>query len=146
MPRTETETKIWNECDRVVVAKAAKLNMTPGHMWTALELANDVERVSCGAVQGMVLRRVGQGSELRLHSMDATYYVRVLGRRLECVQEIYGEPPKGVYEGDATCVACWECARGVILGLESYEYEYDTQNSPLHPQLQPQPQAEVTSP
>lgn len=111
------------ECDMVVARKAARLNLTVGSMWLMLELAEDVERVSYGNVQGMIIRAVGDGTEMKLHSMNATYYVRLIAGRLQLRGSLWRCGTLALHESDES-VAEYEKIRAKILQIEGWlEYE-----------------------
>lgn len=121
----DNQTEVFSECDKHIERKAAKLNLTVGQLWVALELAEDIDRISQGRIQPMCLIRVGQtGCVAKFHSMEATYYVWIDQTDLLCVQERYGKEaaPVGIYRGKDS-IPAWETIRHGILAAEGCEYE-----------------------
>ena len=118
-----TKTRQLSECD--VATKAAKLNLTVDQMVVMIELTDDIEQGSGGAIQGMVLHAVDGGTELKLHSWNATYYVWLVGNRLACVREPYGRSLKMIHESGSESVSGWEQLRDAILRCEGYEVQYE---------------------
>jgi hypothetical protein len=139
------EAEIFSEIEDVVARKAASRNLTVGQLWVALELVDDVEKASDGAIQGMLIRAIDGGSEVKLHSMEAIYYIRLIDGRLHCIGEQYGKPPLMLYEGKES-IAAWEQIRNDILWIEGWiEYEPDAPEVKFNTCLKPQTQAEIHS-
>jgi hypothetical protein len=88
-----------DESDQLLAAKAASKNLSVDQLRVIIELAEDLERHSDGAVQPLLLQRTDWGCELVLASINALYRLQVMRMvgvhgRLGEVEESSGSTPR----------------------------------------------------